>query len=80
MSDSLFLCATTRLAQTLRGELPAAQAVWRTRQALTLGQWLAGLADEARLTGIAELPTALDPFSERLPAGKSRCNSSHFYS
>lgn len=66
MSDSLFLCATTRLAQTLRGELPAAQAVWRTRQALTLGQWLAGLADEARLTGIAELPTALDPFSERL--------------
>lgn len=66
MSDCLFLCATTRLAQTLRGELPAEQVVWRTRQALTLGQWLAGLADEALLTGIAELPSALDPFSERL--------------
>ena len=66
MSDSLTLCATTRLAQTLRGELPGGQAVWRTRPALTLGQWLGGLADEALLTGIAELPGALDAFSERL--------------
>lgn len=66
MNDSLTLCATTRLAQTLRGELPGEQAVWRTRQALTLGQWLATLGDEALLTGIAELPVALDPFSERL--------------
>lgn len=66
MSDSLTLCATTRLAQTLRGELPAEQAVWRTRQALTLGQWLATLADEALLSGIADLPVALDAFSERL--------------
>ena len=66
MNDSLTLCATTRLAQTLRGELPAEQAVWRTRQALTLGQWLAALADEALLTGIAEPPVALDTFSERL--------------
>ena len=66
MSDSLTLCATTRLAQTLRGELPAEQAVWRTRQALTLGQWLATLADEALLSGIADLPVALDAFAERL--------------
>jgi probable DNA repair protein len=66
LSDSLTLCATTRLAQTLRGELPGGQAVWRTRPALTLGQWLGGLADEALLTGIAELPGALDAFSERL--------------
>ena len=66
MSDRLTLCATTRLAQTLRGELPGGPAVWRTRQALTLGQWLASLADEAQLTGIADLPTALDPFAERL--------------
>ncbi|MBS1140908.1 MAG: hypothetical protein H6R13_2361 [Proteobacteria bacterium] len=66
MTDSLTLCATTRLAQTLRGELPGEQAVWLTRQALTLGQWLAILADEALLTGVAELPVALDPFSERL--------------
>lgn len=66
MSDPLFLCATTRLAQTLRGEIPAGRTVWRTRQALTLGQWLATLADEALLGGSAELPTALDPFAERL--------------
>ena len=66
MSDCLFLCATTRLAQTLRGALPAEQAVWRTRQALTLGQWFATLADEALLSGIADLPQALDAFSERL--------------
>ena len=66
MSDCLYLCATTRLAQTLRGELPAEQAVWRTRQALTPGQWFAALADEALLCGIADLPLGLDTFSERL--------------
>ena len=66
MSDCLFLCATTRLALTLRGELPGGQRAWRTRQALTLGQWLAALADEALLSGIADLPVALDAFSERL--------------
>ncbi|MDP3540827.1 MAG: PD-(D/E)XK nuclease family protein [Azonexus sp.] len=66
MSDKLFLCATTRLAQTLRGEVPGDKSVWRTRQALTLGQWLAALADEALLSGIADLPAALDPFAERL--------------
>lgn len=66
MSDPLFLCATTRLAQTLRGEVPDGQRVWPTRQALTLGQWLAGLADEALLGGIAEPPMALDSFAERL--------------
>ena len=63
---SLTLCATTRLAQTLRGEVSAGQVVWRTRQALTVGQWLAGLADEALLSGIADLPQALDPFAEKL--------------
>ncbi|MCE1180818.1 MAG: PD-(D/E)XK nuclease family protein [Rhodocyclales bacterium] len=66
MSDTLYLCATTRLAQTLRGELPAESQVWRTRQALSLSQWLASLADEATLTGEAELPTALDPYAEKL--------------
>lgn len=66
MSDCLTLCATTRLAQTLRGELPAEGMVWRTRQALTIGQWLGSLADEALLTGVAELPLALDAFAERL--------------
>lgn len=66
MSASLTLCATTRLAQTLRGEVPAGQRVWLTRQALTLGQWLAGLAEEAQLSGVADLPAVLDPFAERL--------------
>jgi probable DNA repair protein len=66
MSDPLFLCATTRLAQTLRGEVTSGPSVWRTRQALTVGQWLGSLADEALLTGIAELPAPLDPFAERL--------------
>ncbi len=66
MSDSLTLCATTRLAQTLRGEVPPGRTVWPTRRALTLGQWLGELADAAQLSGIAELPAALDPFAERL--------------
>ncbi|WP_150430867.1 PD-(D/E)XK nuclease family protein [Dechloromonas sp. CZR5] len=66
MNASLTLCATTRLAQTLRGEVPAERRVWRTRQALTLAQWLGGLAEEAGLTGLADLPTALDTFADRL--------------
>ena len=66
MSERLFLCATSRLAQTLRGEIPGASRAWRTRPALTIGQWLAGLADEALVAGIADLPAALDPFAERL--------------
>ena len=66
MSQTLYLCATTRLAQTLRGAVPGGQTVWRTRSALTVGQWLAALADEALLSGIAELPSGLDPFAERL--------------
>ena len=66
MSDRLTLCATSRLAQTLRGEVPGNAAVWQTRQALTVGQWLGNLADEALLSGIASLPAVLDPFAERL--------------
>jgi len=66
LSDSLFLCATTRLAQTLRGEVPGGQVVWRTRQALTPGQWLGMLADEALVGGVADLPAVLDPFAEKL--------------
>lgn len=67
MSDDLILCATARLAQSLRRAPPSATAqVWRTPRALTPAQWLAGLADEARLTGIADLPQALDPFAEQL--------------
>jgi exodeoxyribonuclease-5 len=66
LTDRLTLCATTRLAQTLRGEVPDGLEVWPTRRALTVGQWLGSLADEALLGGIADLPVALDPFAERL--------------
>ncbi|MDR1994883.1 PD-(D/E)XK nuclease family protein [Azonexus sp.] len=65
MGDTLHLCATARLAQTLRG-VPAAGRAWRTPQALTVGQWFATLAEEAQLGGLAELPAALDPFAESL--------------
>ena len=66
MSETLFLCATSRLAQTLRAEVPARQAVWQTCRALTMGQWLGGLAEEALLSGIDDLPLALDSDAERL--------------
>ncbi|MCL2635616.1 MAG: PD-(D/E)XK nuclease family protein [Betaproteobacteria bacterium] len=65
MDDTLHLCATARLAQTLRAT-PAAARTWRTPRALTVGQWLAALAEEAQLGGLAELPVALDPFAESL--------------
>ncbi|MCL2525276.1 MAG: PD-(D/E)XK nuclease family protein [Betaproteobacteria bacterium] len=65
MPDTLHLCATARLAQTLRG-VPAQDPAWRTPWALTLGQWFAVLAEEAALSGLAELPAALDPFAESL--------------
>ena len=66
MTDHLTLCATARLAQTLREALPDGAGVWQTPRALTLGQWLASLADEALLSGIADLPQPLDAFAEQL--------------
>jgi exodeoxyribonuclease-5 len=66
LNRPLILCATARLAQTLRSAAPAGAQVWQTPPALTLAQWLAQLADEALLAGLASLPQALDPFAERL--------------
>ncbi len=66
MADRLILCATARLAQTLRAAAPAGAAVWQTPRALTIAQWLTTLADEALLSGKASLPQALDPFAELL--------------
>ena len=66
MNRPLILCATARLAQTLRSEVPAGAEVWQTPHALTLNQWLAELADTALLCGCASLPQVLDPFAERL--------------
>ena len=66
MAETLILCATSRLAQTLRAKAPAEAAAWRAPAALTPGQWLGQLAEEAQLLGLAELPQALDAFSEKL--------------
>ena len=66
MNRPLILCATARLAQTLRSEAPVAARVWQTAPALTLAQWLAQLADEALLCGLPGLPQALDSFAESL--------------
>lgn len=66
MSEStLLLCATSRLAQTRRDALPVAGRVWRSCQALTIGQWLGELADAALVEG-ERLPQALDSDAERL--------------
>jgi probable DNA repair protein len=67
MMPALTLCATNRLAQTLRAEVPAGRTTpWQTCQAMTPGQWLAEQAEAAQLTGVADLPAALDPFAEQL--------------
>lgn len=60
---TLILCATTRLAQTLRSEAQPGASVWQTPQALTVAQWLGRLAEDALLAGVAELPQVLDPFA-----------------
>ncbi len=62
----LYLCATSRLAQTLRTIPPEDCRIWRTPRTLTLGQWFADLANEALITGLDELPQPLTPFSEAL--------------
>jgi exodeoxyribonuclease-5 len=66
VSEPLVLCATNRLAQSLRGEIAPGAVASLTRRALTIGQWLGQLADEARIAGLAELPEPLDPFAERV--------------
>lgn len=63
----LHLCATSRLAQTLRAKPPAGGAtVWPTCQALTVGAWLDGLVEEAVLLGLAAPAITLDAHSEQL--------------
>lgn len=64
--DTLHLCATSRLAQILRDEVPTGSGAWQTPAALTMVQWLSALADEAVLGGDAALPQALDSDAERL--------------
>ena len=65
--DTLYVCATSRLAQTLRTIPPSDDCrVWRTPRTLTLGQWFADLGNEALIAGLDDLPHPLDAFSEGL--------------
>ncbi len=64
--EVLYLCATSRLAQTLQTAGPAGAAAWQARPALTIVQWLTALAEEALLSDAADLPQALDADAERL--------------
>ncbi len=65
--DTLYVCATSRLAQTLRTIPPSDDCrVWRTPRTLTLGQWFADLGNEALIAGLDDLPHPLDSFSEGL--------------
>lgn len=64
--STLILCATARLAQSLRAVPPAgAGATWRTPWTATPGQWFGELAEILLLEGV-ELPQALDGEAERL--------------
>ncbi len=64
---TLYVCATSRLAQTLRAIPPRNDCrVWRTPRTLTLGQWFADLGNEALIAGLDDLPHSLDTFSEGL--------------
>ena len=76
--DALILCATSRLAQSLRWQHDRAQAAaagwadgtqWPTLNTATVGQWFATLSEEALLRGKAEgllQRRVLDAFQESL--------------
>lgn len=66
-AEVLHLCATSRLAQTLQAAWPAdGVRAWQTPLALTIGQWLSMLAEEALLSGSGDLPEVLEADAERL--------------
>lgn len=73
-SKSLILCATSRLAQSLRWQddrahVAAGDTRWSTLNTATVAQWFAILAEEALLRGHASstlLYRLLDPFQEQL--------------
>jgi probable DNA repair protein len=72
--STLYLCATSRLAQHIKlQQAPRPEegiALAATLQALTLTQWLDGLFEEMCLRGLCALPelqaNVLSPFSERI--------------
>ncbi|WP_205203526.1 PD-(D/E)XK nuclease family protein [Azonexus hydrophilus] len=63
---TLYLCATSRLAQSLRQANDAVTERWRTPAALTLAQWQTQMAEEILLSGRATLLPALTAESEQL--------------
>ena len=73
-SQSLVLCATSRLAQSLRWQddrahVAAGDTRWPTLNTATVVQWFATLAEEALLRGQATGPLlsrVLDPFQQQL--------------
>ena len=73
--NSIFICSTARLAQSLRDahgreQLAAGQRLWQPLPALTLQQWLDDLVAQASLTGqipLAQTPRGvLDATQERI--------------
>lgn len=66
IGETLHLCATTRLAQTLRQQMPDGACAWQAPVALTMGQWLDELAEEVLLSTDARLPQPLVADAERL--------------
>jgi probable DNA repair protein len=67
MTSPIILCATTRLAQTLR-TVPAADdaIVWDTPQAFVLEAWVDALGEQAMLSGTLPALVLLDPLSEKM--------------
>ncbi|WBS04100.1 PD-(D/E)XK nuclease family protein [Pseudoduganella sp. SL102] len=67
MTSPIILCATNRLAQTLRSAIPEhAAAVWNTPQAFALEAWMDQLGEEAMLSGVISAAILLDAFAEKL--------------
>lgn len=73
-ADCLILCATSRLAQSLRWQHDRAQAArglgsWSTLRTATVAQWLGDIGEAALLRGVDDAELAcrrLDAFEEQL--------------
>jgi exodeoxyribonuclease-5 len=66
MTSPITLCATNRLAQTLRSAAPDDTAdVWDTPEAFALETWLDQLGEEAMLAGVLPAQIVLDAFAEK---------------
>lgn len=68
MPDTIVVCATSRLAKTIRETPPAntASTVWDTPIALTIEDWLGQLAEEAMLCGVIPPRILIDSCGEQM--------------